>query len=49
MSEEKRKPKFFIDFNAFADFGNMVEATLIVSPDYDVTAVVSMLHSPRFS
>ena len=49
MSEEKKKPEFAIDFNAFANYGSMVEATLIVSPEWDVTAIVSMLHSPDSS
>ena len=47
MSEEKKKPKFYIEFNSFASYGdNRVEAALIVSPEFDIGAVISMLHSP---
>ena len=46
MTEQKRKPKFWINFNCFADYGSTVEASLIISPEYNITAVVEMQHSP---
>ncbi len=42
---KKRKAKFWIDFNSFADFGSMVEASLVISPNYDITSVVDMQYS----
>jgi len=46
MTEEKRKPKFWIDFNSFADFGVTVEASIIISPEYTITGLTEMQHSP---
>jgi len=43
--EEKRKPKFWIDFNGFADFGVTVEASLVISPEYNITGIVDIQHS----
>lgn len=46
MSEEKKKPKFWIEFTSFADFGTAVEASLVISPEYNITGVTDMQHSP---
>lgn len=44
--EKKRKPKFWIDFVGFVDYGLIVEANLAVSPEYYITSVVSThIHS----
>ena len=40
MKKEKRKPKFWIDFVGFADYGLAIEATLALSPEYDLKSVV---------
>ena len=41
MSEQKKKPKFWIDFVGFADCGLMIEANLALSPEYDLKGIVS--------
>lgn len=46
MTAEKRKPKFWIGFNSFADFGVTVEASIIISPEYNITGITEMQHSP---
>lgn len=46
LEEKKMKPKFWIDFNSFATYGNRVEAVIVVSPEYDLHHVVNMLHGP---
>ena len=47
MSEKphKEKPKFWIDFVGFSSYPNMVEATLALSPEFDVHHLVSFHHS----
>jgi len=45
MAEEKRKPKFWIEFNSFADFGTAVEASLVLSPEYNIIGITEMQHS----
>lgn len=45
MTEEK-KTKFFIEFNSFANFGITVEASLVISPEYNITGITEMQHSP---
>ena len=49
MSEKKAspktKPKFWIDFVGFADYGSMIEATLALSPEFDVSHVVDFHYS----
>ena len=44
---EKEKPKFWIDFVGFAGYGSLhrVEATLALSPEFDLNHVVSFQHS----
>ena len=46
MTEEKRKPKFFIEFNGFADYGSSVEASFVINPEYTITGVTEMQYSP---
>jgi len=41
----KRKPKFWIDFVGFADYGSMIEATLALSPEFDVSHIVDFQYS----
>ena len=41
MNEQKKIPKFWIDFVGFADYGLAVEATISLSPEYDLTSVVN--------
>ena len=49
MTEQKKKPKFWIDFVGFADYGLAVEATLTLSPEYDLTSVVNAQFSSNGS
>lgn len=44
MTEKKKKPEFWIEFNSFASFGNIVEASIILSPEWDIHHVMNMLH-----
>lgn len=45
MTEEKKKPKFFIDFVGFADYGSAVEASIVINPEYTITGITEMQHS----
>ena len=41
----EKKPEFRLDFNGFATFGNRVEASLIVSPEFELVGVTDIHHS----
>lgn len=45
MIEEKRKPKFALDFVGFANYGSAVEATLVINPEYTITGITEMQYS----
>jgi len=45
MTEGNKKPKFWIEFNSFADFGVTVEASLVISSEYNITGITDMQHS----
>lgn len=44
MSEPKR-PKFSMDFIGFSNYGPHVEASIALSPEYDLKFVTSFLHN----
>lgn len=46
MSEAKA-PKFFVQFNCFVSYGRMVEASLIVSPKWELKLVSDHLHDVK--
>jgi hypothetical protein len=43
MTEEKRKPKFAMDFVGFSGMGSLdqYEAVIALTPDYDLAGVIS--------
>ncbi len=42
---ENKKPEFRLEFNCFASMGDKIEASFIVSPEFELVAVEDMRHS----
>jgi len=42
---EEKKPEFRLDFNCFASFSNRIEASFVVSPEFELVGVSDIHHS----